>query len=517
MKLPNPRFDALIQDPVSSEVKLGDLWKEPKVWAQDEVTTAGSCSSSLCGSCRTFHKDDEDIASTQSLTETDLSGDAEHISEAETDDDDGDDDDVEHAWNKSWVVGDAADLFDFSFGCYNQAFKYKDDVGGWLPDRGRRSFKKEAQKKIKRSYRIRPALLQAVVPSAAELKVGSEFLAACHEDRHETKESEEGTLRMKSKQKLERVRGAFYNKHWANLKLSGIGALRLAPMHCDVMETFLSVLELYGQEALVLCYHGTAERNLNSIFERGLLTGGRHKNVRIQHGAAYGSGIYVAKEDNHQMSMAYTHGSTKLLVCGVVDSTRVPSPTERDQDDVRVCSVNGKRKESKYTSRGGITCAHREHRKHAAQPPKGSQRISRKMRSSNMSKNDDSLKDDNVVNYPGFMVVRNENHVMPLFVADRTEPWCDDYIWEGLHKPDRCPTDYEDPALFHICNNRVSSLRRAGRQQVLHEGSVLWLTTGERPSKLVREVKRRYVKRLQTRARAEQRHAKEEMLKEFNR
>lgn len=65
-------------------------------------------------------------------------------------------------------------------------------------------------------------------------------------------------------------------------------------------------------------YHGTAHANLKNINKEGLLVGG--EGVRIAHGAAHGTGIYVAKMNLPSLSKGFADRE-ELLICAVVRSS----------------------------------------------------------------------------------------------------------------------------------------------------------------------------------------------------
>merc|ERR1719330_1526626 len=67
-------------------------------------------------------------------------------------------------------------------------------------------------------------------------------------------------------------------------------------------------------------FHGTAEGNLPGIYEEGFVIPGQGNKVRVANGSAHGLGIYTAVASNPRLSLNYTRGSRKLLVCGVLDS-----------------------------------------------------------------------------------------------------------------------------------------------------------------------------------------------------
>jgi len=72
-----------------------------------------------------------------------------------------------------------------------------------------------------------------------------------------------------------------------------------------------------------MAYHGTAETNINSILERGLLVPGRGKGKDIGHATDtgfWGGGIYLSP--NAALSIGYCRGGKKLLICSVLMGKR---------------------------------------------------------------------------------------------------------------------------------------------------------------------------------------------------
>jgi len=69
-----------------------------------------------------------------------------------------------------------------------------------------------------------------------------------------------------------------------------------------------------------IAYHGTAEANIGSILEKGLLVPGQGpdgRNVKHATDTGYwGKGIYLSP--NSQLSIGYCRGGKKLLICSVL-------------------------------------------------------------------------------------------------------------------------------------------------------------------------------------------------------
>jgi len=66
-------------------------------------------------------------------------------------------------------------------------------------------------------------------------------------------------------------------------------------------------------------YHGTAETNINSILERGLLVPGIGEGQDVTHATDngwWGKGIYLSPDPS--LSIGYCRGGSKLLICSVL-------------------------------------------------------------------------------------------------------------------------------------------------------------------------------------------------------
>lgn len=94
----------------------------------------------------------------------------------------------------------------------------------------------------------------------------------------------------------------------------------------DVQEKFLNALKVCDHSLLVT-YHGTKAKNIDSISSRGLLvpgTGG----VQVANGSAHGKGIYTAKLGSARLSKSFCDSDTMFL-CVVCD-TSLPASDEDD-------------------------------------------------------------------------------------------------------------------------------------------------------------------------------------------
>ena len=102
--------------------------------------------------------------------------------------------------------------------------------------------------------------------------------------------------------------------------------LRPAPLHTEVQNKFLRAFSCRAEKReLQPALHGTDERNLSSIYRRGLLIpggigGSGGNDVRVANGSAHGLGIYTAYAGSACVSFGYSRGNLRpMLVCGVLD------------------------------------------------------------------------------------------------------------------------------------------------------------------------------------------------------
>jgi len=97
--------------------------------------------------------------------------------------------------------------------------------------------------------------------------------------------------------------------------------IKATPLSVGVGKSFQKACEGELQGDLCPAWHGTDEKNLDSIYTQGLVVPGRGNSVRVANGSAYGLGIYTAKSFNPSLSLSYARGRTRrLLVCGVLDN-----------------------------------------------------------------------------------------------------------------------------------------------------------------------------------------------------
>lgn len=85
-------------------------------------------------------------------------------------------------------------------------------------------------------------------------------------------------------------------------------------------------------DSMCLAFHGTSERNFNSIFKRGLLLPGKgYGRTPIANGNAHGQGIYTAREGAAWLSNRFCD-SKSMLVCGIIDASDCAEDSDVDED-----------------------------------------------------------------------------------------------------------------------------------------------------------------------------------------
>jgi aprataxin and PNK-like factor len=85
-----------------------------------------------------------------------------------------------------------------------------------------------------------------------------------------------------------------------------------------------------------IAYHGTAETNINSILEKGLLVPGKGDGKTVQHATDsgwWGGGIYLSPDSS--LSIGYCRGGKKLLICSVIMGRRFNVTERMDGADLK--------------------------------------------------------------------------------------------------------------------------------------------------------------------------------------
>jgi len=157
----------------------------------------------------------------------------------------------------------------------------------------------------------------------------------------------------------------------------------------SVQNRFLECCRSVGSMPLA-AYHGTAQRNLESISQQGLIIPG-HRGVHVANGSAHGVGIYTARLGASSLSSGFCD-SPNMFVCGVSDG---PTPKEPEVDTaVRAPRwINGHRQTHPASSRN------------LGAAPQMMGRFA-------------VVKESATVRHVGnAMVVFDESHVAPLFLA----------------------------------------------------------------------------------------------------
>jgi len=168
----------------------------------------------------------------------------------------------------------------------------------------------------------------------------------------------------------------------------------------------METIQEYGEHCLELGYHGTCESNLPSIFAKGLCVPGRSSGVGVANGSALGVGVYLTPAGEHVTSQGYLCGSSKMLVCGIIDPT-LSQPSGADLD----CTPTRTAESRRFVWRGGCL-AHRVHRRPAAVAAAAAE-----------AKEADGRRRGDILKAGCATVVFQDKLVAPLFVADPAGPY----------------------------------------------------------------------------------------------
>lgn len=174
------------------------------------------------------------------------------------------------------------------------------------------------------SFEALHALLAALA-AAAELKVDDD----CDDARKQSRKPQKKKAALSSWTGLQH---AFRVEHGKQI-LEELGKETvLSPVQPETSKRFLQTCRsVLGDSSLPIpSYHGTSERSISSIANKGLLVPGEGS-VRVAHGSAHGVGIYTAKLGCSMLSRAFCD-SDKLFICGVVDT--VPEEPRREPEIV---------------------------------------------------------------------------------------------------------------------------------------------------------------------------------------
>jgi len=178
-----------------------------------------------------------------------------------------------------------------------------------------------------RDYVRDSELLHRRIPHAQELQ--HPFTAEIERAQEELQQSNADA----QPRTFENVRQLFMREHGPEIKhnlhdvFKGKVTLTPAPVAPAVQKQFLQSYSncLPCGSSLLPTYHGSNRKNYPSICERGLLIPGRGNELKIEHGAAHGRGIYTAQVRAPDLSRGFcTHPD--LLVCGVIDDAQAGIP-----------------------------------------------------------------------------------------------------------------------------------------------------------------------------------------------
>jgi hypothetical protein len=165
---------------------------------------------------------------------------------------------------------------------------------------------------------VDPQLLKRRIPTTAELSVLQDAqrraVEVAHMQRPDLEISAQASL-----ESFDAMRSAFLQRHEQAIKQElPLASLEPAPVSSVVQSRILGAAQRFNSVPN-FGYHGTAQKNFSSIFDKGLLVPG-HGGVTVVHGAAHGVGIYTAKGGCADLSKGFVpRGETDMLVVGVLD------------------------------------------------------------------------------------------------------------------------------------------------------------------------------------------------------
>jgi hypothetical protein len=336
-----------------------------------------------------------------------------------------------------------------------------------------------------RPSRINAALLRARVPSDEELAKSEELLQICIRRSDENAEDDDDDEAWDGAGfgSFEELRSSFLKQNQSELDGAGMDALMPAPIAPHIKSRFLSTCNEHGKESLVMGYHGTPARNHNSIFQSGLMIPG-NGSVRIANGNAHGRGIYIAEKGAHNLSMGFLRGDPHLLVCGVVDNTLAPA-----KEDQRAVPSPSENKKLRFLFHGA-SLAHRCHRR----PWNAKDNQSKQQQQQYVGCQPLYAETHEVRHAGNAMVIRDEQHVAPLFIASirGSAPY-------GIHNigPGQGPHIVVEPDPNPNVN-RIGQVEFSACHQVMdpRDDEHHWLTPEGSTCRHGRNVKRRFEKKL---------------------
>jgi len=153
---------------------------------------------------------------------------------------------------------------------------------------------------------------------------------------------------------FQRFRKDFLNKHGMQI-CAGLHScfqcpvqLEPTPLDVAIERRFLECISERVDGTWCPAFHGTSNKNLSSIYKRGLLIPGVGNDLRVSHGSAHGLGIYAATASNPFLSWGFCEerysGNASMLVCAVLDdSSNTAESSFLGRFPVRSQSANIKR------------------------------------------------------------------------------------------------------------------------------------------------------------------------------
>jgi len=112
----------------------------------------------------------------------------------------------------------------------------------------------------------------------------------------------------------------FFEHHSGRFEATKVHIL---PKNEELLSKFQEKKQQFEQQNVpsteLFAFHGTPERNIKSILEKGLLIGGKSADIAVAHGIVLGYGVYTARYPD--LSADYTNGGNKILILKILPGT----------------------------------------------------------------------------------------------------------------------------------------------------------------------------------------------------
>lgn len=262
---------------------------------------------------------------------------------------------------------------------------------------------------------------------------------------------------------FEKLRQRFLRQHNKAIRdalsqcFNGDVVLNVTPLKPAVQERFVKCFNKYcvrnkygarDTSCMVPALHGTDPKNYESIFRRGLLIPGRGNNIGVAHGSCYGVGIYTAKLSNPLLSQGFCSRKPCMLVCCVIDDVEchVPADVEKGQYPLRFRNAKTRKDSTKhlfdYVEDLEVWYEWDEYKYDVWAWDEYTYDVYANV-----------VSGKNVMHALDSMVIFDESHVLPLFIASGSS-WSDPYVYDCSITDDVDLEDNESNADY-VMNDRI--------------------------------------------------------------